>query len=92
MQFGTDGNGQTYIEWERGPGKYARAWVMVRRGETDWANSRRYLNTAPIARPGGGPAGQSLDFPINSELDDKEILRAFVVSVSAILGNSLIGE
>ena len=89
MRFGTDGNGQTFVEWERGPGKYARAWVMTRRGETDWADSRRYLNTAPIAHLGAGPKGQSVDFPILSELDDKEILRAYVVLLSAILGNPL---
>ena len=90
MKFGTDQKAQTTVEWDRGAGGLARAWIMDRSGTSnDWAGCGRYLNAARIEAPGGGPAGQGLDFPIYSKLSDKDVLRAYVVAVSAICGQSL---
>ena len=90
MNFGVDGKGQDYVEWDRGAGGYARAWIMDRSGgNNDWAGCGRYLNAARIEAPGGGPAGQGLDFPVSSSLSNKDILRAYVVAVSAIVGQPL---
>ncbi|KQN24029.1 hypothetical protein ASF00_17660 [Sphingomonas sp. Leaf34] len=41
-----------------------------------------------IDAPGGGPSGTGPDFPIDSPLSDRDILRAYIVSVSAITGHS----
>jgi len=93
MRFGVDQKGQHYIEWNRAtngiPG-YARAWIAHRTGGKDWAGTGRYLNTARVDEPGGGPRGNGTDFPIYSELGDLDILRTFVVSVSALAGNALL--
>lgn len=90
MKFGVDGKGQNYVEWDRGSGGFARAWIMDRTGrDNDWANCGRYLNAARIEAAGGGPAGQGLDFPIYSSLSDRDILRAYVVAVSAIVGQPI---
>lgn len=91
MKFGTDGKGQTFIEWNRGRADtngWARAWISHRDGEKDWAGTGRYLNATRIDAPGGGPSGTGPDFPIDSPLSDRDILRAYVVSVSAITGHS----
>lgn len=90
MLFGTDNKGQPMVEWDRGAGGWARAWIMDRNGkDTDWAGCGRYLNAARTEGPGQGPAGQGLDFPIYSSLSDHDILRAYVVAVSAIVGQSI---
>jgi hypothetical protein len=92
MKFGTDGKGQVFVEWNRGAAGtngWARAWISRRDGEKDWAGTGRYLNATRVDAPGGGPSGTGPDFPISSSLSDQEILRAYVVTVSAITGNSL---
>ena len=88
MVLATDKQGQKLIEWDRGAGRYARAWIMHRYGDSDWAGTGRYLNAAPIKAPGKGPAGTGLDFPIYGEQKDEDILRAYVASVRAVQGMS----
>jgi hypothetical protein len=89
LTWGHDLNGSRYVEWDRGAGGWARAWIKHRPADKDWAGAERYLNAARIEQPGGGPRGNSLDYPIWNNLSDDDILRAFVTSVSAIVGNPL---
>lgn len=89
LTWGRDNNGSRYVEWNRGAQGLARAWINERTGDKDWAGSKRYLNAARVERPGGGPSGNSLDYPIWNDLSEDDILRAFVTSVSAICGNRL---
>lgn len=89
LNWGEDQNGSRFVEWDRGAGGRARAWIKRRTDEKDWAGSGRYLNAARIEEPGGGPRGNGLDYPIWNNLPDDDILRAFVSSVSAIVGNKL---
>jgi hypothetical protein len=79
------------VQWDRGAGGLARAWIRKRTGDKDWAESGRYLNAARVEESGGGPRGNSLDYPIWNDLPDEDILRAFVTSVSAIVGRPLHG-
>ena len=85
-----DTKGQPFIEWKQAPGGYKRAWIQHKTNpEKDWAGTNRYLNVVRIEELGKGPAGNPTDFPIFSPLPDKQILEAFVVSVSAITGCQL---
>lgn len=89
MNIQRDTKGQPYIEWEQAPGGYKRAWIQRKTDpEKDWASARdgRYLNVVRIEALGAGPAGNATDFPIFSELSDKQILETFVSSVCAITG------
>lgn len=89
MNVQQDNKGQLYIEWEQAPGGYKRAWIQHKTDpEKDWAGARggRYLNVVRVQKPGEGPAGNPTDFPIFSDLPDKQILEAFVASVCAITG------
>jgi hypothetical protein len=84
-----DSNGQPFIEWERAPvpGGYKRAWIQHKTDPNkDWAGTGRYLNVVHVEALGRGPAGNATDFPIFSDLEDEQILEAFVASVSAITG------
>jgi hypothetical protein len=89
LTWGHDLNGSRYVEWDRGAGGWARAWISERAKDKDWAGAKRYLNAVRIEEPGGGPRGNSLDYPIWNDLPEDDILRAFVVGVSAIVGNPL---
>lgn len=92
MRFGTDGKGQAFVEWNRAaPGKngWARAWVSHRQGDNDWARTGRYLMATRIEGPGGGPSGTGPDFPVNSALSDRDLLRAYVVNVNALCGQPI---
>ena len=91
MQIKRDGKGQPYIEWEIGPGGYKRAWVQRRDPDKDWAKTPggRYLNVVRVEAFDHGPAGNATDFPIYNDLSDEQILRTFVLSVSAITGLKL---
>jgi hypothetical protein len=89
LTWGHDLNGSRYVEWDRGAGGWARAWISRRSEDKDWAGAKRYLNAARIDQPGGGPRGNGLDYPIWNDLPEDDVLRAFVVSVSAIVGNPL---
>jgi hypothetical protein len=90
MHFGTDKKGQPYVEWDIGGGGYKRAWIQNRTGtDKDWAGTGRYLNVVRVDEFDKGPAGNATDFPVKSNLPDHQILRAFVVSVSAITGCDL---
>ncbi len=84
-----DGNGQPYIQWEQAatPGGYKRAWVQRKTGDKDWAGTGRYLNVVRAEGPDTGPAGNPTDFPIYSQdLNDEQILEAFVAAVCAVTG------
>jgi len=90
MKLGTEGKGQTMIEWEIAPGAWKRAWIQNRHGtDKDWAGTGRYLNVVRTEGMGAGPGGNATDFPIFCDLPDKQILTAFVQSVSAITGHKL---
>jgi hypothetical protein len=89
LTWGYDQNKSRTVEWDRGAGGRARAWISRRPPEKDWAGSGRYLNATRIDEPGGGPRGTGLDYPIWNDLPDDDILRAFVTGVSAIVGNKL---
>ena len=86
----TDGNGQPYVEWSQGHGGYKRAWIRRPADpDKDWAGVGRYLNVVRVEEPDTGPAGNSTDFPISSDLDDEQILVAFVTAVTSITGGVL---
>ena len=92
MKFDTDNKGQLYVEWEQATGCYKRAWIQRRSDpQKDWANATdgRYLNVVRVEGPNKGPAGSATDFPIFNDLPDKQILEAFVLSVSSITGCKL---
>jgi hypothetical protein len=90
IRFGVDGKGQTMVEWEVGDGGWKLAWVQNRHGtDKDWASTGRYLNVVRAEGPGKGPGGNATDFPIYCDLSDRQILAAFVHSVSAITGHKL---
>ena len=90
MQLGQDGKGQTTVVWEIGHGAWKLAWIQDRTGtDKDWAGTGRYLNVVRTKGPGKGPGGNATDFPITSDLSDKQILTAFVHAVSAITGQPL---
>jgi len=89
LTWGHDLNGSRFVEWDRGAAGRARAWIRQRTEDKDWAGTGCYLNAARIEEPGGGPRGNSLDYPIWNSLSDDDILRAFVVGVNAIVGNPL---
>ncbi len=92
MQIRRDGNGSLYIEWEQVSGSFKRAWVQHKHGtERDWAGTGRYLNVVRCNSE-GHPGGNPTDFPIHNDLSDEQILRAFVHSVSAIVGAPLAKE
>lgn len=54
-----------------------------------WAGVGSYLNVVRMEEPHTGPAGNSTDFPISSDLDDEQILVAFVTVVTSIIGGGL---
>lgn len=85
-----DGKDQSYVEWDQGRGGLRRAWI--RRPENpdkDQAGVGRYLNVVRVESPHTGPAGNSTDFPISSDLDDEQILVSFVTAVTSITGREL---
>lgn len=88
-----DGNGQPYVEWDQGYGAYKRAWIRrTTDPDKDWAGVGRYLNVARVEAPHTGPAGNPADFPISSNLknlEDEQILIAFVTAVTSITGGVL---
>ena len=85
-----DGNGQPYVEWSQGCGGYKRAWIRRPTDpDKDWAGVGRDLNVVRVEEPHRGPAGNSTDFPISSDLDDEQILVAFVTAVTSITGGIL---
>lgn len=89
MNIKKDGKGQSYIEWEIGPGGFKRAWIQYREADKDWASTGRYLNVVRVEEYDKGPAGNATDFPTFSNLSDEQILTAFVSSVCAITGCAL---
>ncbi|MDE0032463.1 MAG: hypothetical protein OXU75_04965 [Deltaproteobacteria bacterium] len=85
-----DGNGQPYVEWSQERRGYKRAWIRHPTDpDNDWAGVGRYLNVVRVEEPHTGPAGNSTDFPISSNLDDEQILVAFVTAVTSITGGVL---
>ena len=89
MQFGIDGNGSHYVEWDVGAGGLKRAWIQHRTGPNDWASTVRYLNVVRIESFGSGPKGNATDFPIYTTLPDLQILRNFVTATAAVAGLDL---
>lgn len=89
IEVQTDGKGQLYIEWRQAavPGGYKRAWIQ-RKTDTskDWAGTGRYVNVVRVEGPGEGPAGNATDFPVFSDLPDRQILEAFVAAICAVTG------
>jgi len=81
-----DTEGQPYIQWQQYGGGYKRAWIQQRSGAKDWAGTGRYLNVVLTHGADGGPAGNATDFPIFCQLQDEQILEAFVAAVCAITG------
>ena len=85
-----DGNGQPYVEWSQGCGGYKRAGIRHPTDpDKDWAGVGRDLNVVRVEEPHRGPAANSTDFPISSDLDDEQILVAFVTAVTSITGGIL---
>jgi hypothetical protein len=91
IRIQTDSKGQPYVEWPQaeGPSGYKRAWIQRKTGESDWAETGRYLNVVRIDRDRPGIGGNPTDFPIFCDLPDEQILIAFVSSVCAITGCTL---
>lgn len=89
MQFGNDGKGQRYVEWEIAPDCLKRAWIQYRISENDWAGTGCYLNVVRVEAPHSGPKGQAADFPVYftpTQMSDDQLLTAFVYSVCATVG------
>ena len=64
-----DGDRQPYVEWNQGCGGYNRAWIRRPTDpDKDWAGVGRYLNVLRVEEPYRGPADNSTDFPIPSDL------------------------
>lgn len=98
MDFFRDTNGSLCVEWEQAPGLgiSRRAWVQHRSAddlEKNWARvpDGRYLNVGRL-NDEGNLGGIPADFPIFSRLSDRQVLVAFVYSVSAITGTELPDE
>jgi hypothetical protein len=83
IEIQTDSKDQPYIEWPQveGPAGYKRAWIQHKTGDSDW-----YLNVVRIDRTRPGVSGSPTDFPIFSDLPDRQILEAFVAAVCAVTG------
>ena len=89
MEIHTDTLNQRYIEWAQAEGSprfYKRAWIQHKDGEKDWAGTGRYLNVVRIDRERPGIGGNPTDFPIYCNLQDDQILEAFVAAVCAVTG------
>ena len=86
MNIQRDGKQQLYVEWPQTENGAKRAWVRHAEPGTDWAGTGRYVNVVRIEELGGGPAGQSTDFPIFNDLPDEQVLIAFVAAVCGITG------
>ena len=94
MKFFTDTQGQLCLEWTHWPGQegmHKRAWIQRRqpRGSKDWAGAPegRYVIVAslsPDARPLQGP-----DFPVFSDLSDKEVLMGIANAITGVVGCDL---
>ena len=68
-----DGDRQPYVEWNQGCGGYNRAWIRRPTDpDKDWAGVGRYLNVLRVEEPYRGPADNSTDFPIPSDLDEPQ--------------------
>ncbi len=89
MQWGFDGKGQRYLEWDVGNGGLKRAWIQHRTGEKDWASTGRYLNVVRCESYHTGPAGNATDFPIYNSLPDDQLLRNFVLAAAAVTSLNL---
>ena len=71
-----DGDRQPCVEWNQGCGGYNRAWVRRPTDpDKDWAGVGRYLNVLRVEEPYRGPADNSTDFPIPSDLDEPQLPR-----------------
>jgi hypothetical protein len=88
-----DNQNQPFVEWQHippgggGNRGFRRAWIRhPATADKDWAGTGRYVNVAPIGALGGGPAGQSADFPIFNDLPDDQVLIAFVAAVCGVTG------
>lgn len=89
MLRGIDSNGSPFIAWEQPRGGFKRAWVQHRDGETDWAQTGRYVMVARTETLEGGPKGMSADFPVyfkEEQAPDRQVLEAFVLSICLITG------
>ncbi len=68
-------------------------WIQCRspESEKDWASAkdRRYINVARIEKPGGGPAGIPVDFPVFSDLPDEQLLLLLGYFIVALTGDEL---
>jgi hypothetical protein len=92
MTFKQDGNGSLCVEWEQAFGHKKRAWIQRKVDpDKDWAKTpeRRYLNVVRVDKESGNPAGNATDFPVFCSLSDRQILKAFVLSVCSITGVEL---
>lgn len=88
IEIQIDSKDQPYIEWPQAEGHagYKRAWIQRKTDESDWAGTGRYLNVVRIDRSKPGIGGNPTDFPIFSDLPDRQILEAFVAAVCAVTG------
>jgi len=84
LNWGVDGRGSTYVEWEVAPHAYKRAWVQHRTGDRDWAGTGRYVNVTRVEGPRTGPSGIPADFPVyRPQATDRALLEDFVHGIHA---------
>lgn len=86
MNILKDSKHQPYVEWKQGPNGAKRAWIRHAESGTDWAGTGRYINIVRIEALGGGPSGNSTDFPIFNDQPDEQVLDSFVAAVCGITG------
>jgi hypothetical protein len=92
IEIMTDTKGQPYIEWPQAehPAGYKRPWIQHKTNpDKDWARTGRYLNVVRIDRRKPGSGGNPTDFPVFSDLPDKQVLEAFVAAVCVTTGCKL---
>ena len=86
IQIRRDGHNQPFIQWQQSGEGWKRAWIQHKTGEVDWAGTGRYLNVVRAVGPDGNPNGNPTDFPIWCDLEDEQVLEAFVAAVCGITG------
>jgi len=89
MRTQKDKKGQLFVEWAQGPNGFKQAWIRRPVPGKDWAGTGRYVNVVRISALGGGPAGNSTDFPIfipEHQKSDTDILSDFVTAACKTTG------
>ena len=89
LKIHKDGLDQPFVQWVVCNDYRVRAWIQIKTGADDWANSGRYLNVVRCHDVTGNPNGNPTVFPIFNRRADSEILQEFAASACSITGGPL---